>query len=150
MIKDPWTVWDGQYPYDVLAPAGITPESSQAEIRDASFTLMTKGMMKNPVTQKAWDDLRNTQRRLLADFLLYDVDPAAELRQVRERILHELSESDEPPEVAAALTLHAELLRELTGELTDVTLEPRPVRVPRELDTFSTQSLIDSSIRFDR
>jgi hypothetical protein len=150
VIKDQLTVWNGQFPYDVLAPAGITPMSTQAEVEDASFTLMTKRMM-NTTTQKAWDELRDPQRRLLVDILLYNVDPAEEIARARERIERELADPGEPPELAGALTVPAELLDELADELTTVHLEsPPPVAAPPELAPFPPQSLIDSLILFDR
>jgi hypothetical protein len=150
VIKDQLTVWSGQFPYDALAPAGITPQSSQAEVEDASFALMTKRMM-NSTTQKAWDELRDPQRRLLVDMLLYNVDPAEEIGRARARLERELADTGEPPELAEALTVPAELLHELAAELTTVHLEPPgPVAAPKELGPFPSPSLIDSLIQFDR
>jgi hypothetical protein len=150
VIKDQLTVWNGQFPYDLLAAVGITPQSSQAEVEDASFALMTKRMM-NPATQKAWDELRDPQRRLLVDILLYNADPAEEIARVKERIERELADPEEPPELATVLMMPAELLHELADELSTVHVElPPQVPVPQRFNTFPPQSLIDSLIQFDR
>ncbi|GDY31983.1 hypothetical protein [Gandjariella thermophila] len=148
MIKDPLTVWNGPFPYDALAPAGITPRSTQAEVEDASFTLMTRRLM-NPVTQKAWDELRDVRRRLLADFLLYDVDPA-DFDEARQHVRRELADPGEPSQVTDALAAPVEFLDDLAGDLSEVTLTPPPPVLPRDLDAFPPQSLIDSLISFDR
>jgi hypothetical protein len=82
MLKDPLTRWHGPFPYDVLAKAGITLSSSLREVLDASFSLMEQGAMTLEERQ-AWDELRLLPRRLLADFFLYDLDPAAEIARAR-------------------------------------------------------------------
>lgn len=69
MIIDPLTVWEDGFPYALLAGAGITPDSSMAEIKEASFTLMKQGM--TPEQRAAWDTLRFPERRLVVDFFLY-------------------------------------------------------------------------------
>jgi hypothetical protein len=146
MFKDPLTVWSGRFPYDALAPAGITPDSPQDEVEDASFTLMTMGLM-NPATQQAWHELRDLRRRMLVDFLLYDTD--SELRREGEKMG---AEPGEPPDVAAAaLTLAADELGELADELPEITLDPpEPLEIPREFGAFPAPELIDGLIRFDR
>lgn len=73
MIKDPLLRWSGRHPYDVLADAGITPDSTLREILDVSFDLMGQGRMTVEVRQ-AWDELRLVSRRLVVDFFLYPVD----------------------------------------------------------------------------
>lgn len=79
MIKDPATSWDGgPFPYDALAEVGVTPGMSHTGIQDVSFDLLARRLM-TPVTQQAWDELRVVRRRMLAELLLYDVDPAAEV-----------------------------------------------------------------------
>ncbi|WP_447040677.1 hypothetical protein [Streptomyces sp. DSM 118878] len=78
MIKDPEASWEGPFPYDALAPAGVTPWTTHADMRDVSFELLARHLM-TPVTQQAWDELRGVRRRLLVDLLLYDVDMEAEL-----------------------------------------------------------------------
>ncbi|MGV9877813.1 hypothetical protein [Streptomyces sp. NPDC003006] len=78
MIKDPDASWEGPFPYDALAPAGVTPWTTHADMRDVSFELLARHLM-TPVTQQAWDELRGVRRRMLVDLLLYDVDLDAEL-----------------------------------------------------------------------
>ena len=69
MYKDPLTEWEDGFPYDLLAPAGVTPESSMQEIRDSSFILMAQGEM-TPQVRRAWDTLRQPDRRLVVDFFM--------------------------------------------------------------------------------
>lgn len=77
MFKDPLLRWSGPFPYEALALAGITPDSTQRHILDASFDLMAEGLM-TPERRQAWDELRLVSRRLVVDFFLYPVDlPAA-------------------------------------------------------------------------
>ena len=149
MIKDPLTAWDGEFPYDALEPAGITPQSTQAEVDDASFTLMTRHLM-NPVTQKAWNQLRDVQRRLLADFLLYDVDPAVELDEARRRVEAELDEFDPPPEIRDAVDLTAESFGPIAGPARTIRLTPPPLYVSSRSGDYPRQSFIDELIEFDR
>lgn len=73
MLKDPLLRWSGPFPYDALAPAGITPDSTTREILDASFDLMVQGRM-TPEVRQAWDELRRVPQRLVIDFFLYPVD----------------------------------------------------------------------------
>ncbi len=73
MLKDPLLRWRGLFPYDALAPAGVTPDSPMAEILDASFDLMAQGAMTHDARQ-AWDELRSVSRRLVVDFFLYPID----------------------------------------------------------------------------
>jgi hypothetical protein len=150
VIKDPLTVWDGQFPYDALAPAGITPGSTREEVEDASFTLMAEGLM-NPATQKAWHELRDLQRRLLVDFLLYDIDPLTDIGAARDRIRQQLADPGEPAELAAAITVPAELLDGLAEELNEITIEaPPPPDVPAALAAIPSRHLMDSLVHFDR
>lgn len=69
MIIDPFTIWENGFPYTLLAAAGITPDSSMTEIKEASFDLMKQGM--TPEQRAAWDTLRFPERRLVVDFFLY-------------------------------------------------------------------------------
>jgi hypothetical protein len=93
MIKDPLTRWPGPFPYDVLAKSGITLSSSLREVLDASFSLMEQGVMTQEERQ-AWDDLRLLPRRLLADFFLYDFDPAVEIARARRALEEEIEASE--------------------------------------------------------
>jgi hypothetical protein len=96
VIKDPLTVWNGQFPYDALGRAGITPESSQSDVEEASFTLMT-GRMMTPATQKAWHELRDIRRRMVVDLLLYDIGLDTEPAQAGDRIQRELADTSPEP-----------------------------------------------------
>ncbi|WP_369215723.1 hypothetical protein [Streptomyces flavofungini] len=90
MIKDPDASGEGSFPYDALAPAGVTPWTTHADMKDVSFELLARHLM-TPVTQQAWDELRGVRRRLLVDLLLYDVDMEAELPLAAAEIDRELT-----------------------------------------------------------
>ncbi|MFD4629256.1 hypothetical protein ACFVYR_05045 [Streptomyces sp. NPDC058284] len=96
MIEDPS---GGPTPYEVLAPAGVTPWTSHKDMQDVSFELLARHLM-TPVTQQAWDELRGVRRRLLNDLLMYDVDLAAELPRAAADIDRALAA--EPPSRAPA------------------------------------------------
>jgi hypothetical protein len=66
-LLPPWK--HGASPYDVLAPAGITLDSRQREIQDASYTLIEQGLW-TPEKRMAWDELRRIEGRLWVDFFL--------------------------------------------------------------------------------
>ncbi|MFI1678359.1 hypothetical protein [Streptomyces sp. NPDC020607] len=83
-------------PYELLAPAGVTPWTSHKDMQDVSFELLARHLM-TPVTQQAWDELRSVRRRLLVDLLLYDVDLAAELPVAVEDIDRALAAEPDPP-----------------------------------------------------
>ncbi|GAA4744735.1 hypothetical protein [Actinomycetospora chibensis] len=146
MIVDPETAWDGEFPYDALGPIGITPSSSQGEVNDASFVLMTRRLL-NAKTQKAWDELRDVNRRLVIDCLLYDLDLDMEVRRAREAVERALAEPGEPPEVAAGLIVTSELLEGLLDVGPHVRLAPpRPPVLP----DVPPVTLILDLIEFDR
>ncbi|MGH3757672.1 hypothetical protein [Actinophytocola sp.] len=69
-MKDPLTAWDGEFPYDVLAGSGITPESSHAEVQDAPFRLMRENRFTRDA-RVAWEELRHVERRLFVDLFVY-------------------------------------------------------------------------------
>lgn len=72
MLADPEMIWeDDDFPYDALRAAAITPDSTQGEIRDASFVLIEQGTWTGE-TRRAWDRLRMIENRLWVDFLLYE------------------------------------------------------------------------------
>ncbi|MFK4065634.1 hypothetical protein [Streptomyces sp. NPDC029674] len=110
MIEDPSAAGGGPSPYEVLAPAGVTPWTSHSDMRDVSFELLARHLM-TPVTQQAWDELRGVRRRLLVDLFLYDVDLAVELPLALEDIDRALAAEPPPreepagplPEATAAL-----------------------------------------------
>lgn len=122
MIKDPLTLWNKPFPYDVLAPLGVTPTMSHSDMLDISFDLLTSGPM-DPEMGQAWDELRMMRRRLLVDLVLYNVEPAFEITAACEEVEHEL------------------------GQL-GLKLSQNAASGP-ELDLF-VSSLLDQLIRFDR
>jgi hypothetical protein len=73
MLTNPQVSRDGRGPYELLADVGISPSSSMKEIRDASFLVMEQGRW-SPEVRRAWDELRTVERRLVVDFLLYELD----------------------------------------------------------------------------
>jgi hypothetical protein len=77
VLKDPLTEWEGGFPYDLLAPAGITPESTAKEVKDAPFILMEQRAM-SPESTRAWEILRRPDQRLMVDFFMLDEQPAPE------------------------------------------------------------------------
>ena len=90
MLRDPLLHWSpGRFPYDELARAGITPDSTMREVLDASFDLMAQGAM-TPEAREAWDELRRPARRLVVDFFLYPVDLPREIAQARQALDAEL------------------------------------------------------------
>ncbi|MET8683037.1 hypothetical protein ABZV77_02390 [Streptomyces sp. NPDC004732] len=101
MIKDPSANGAGPSgparpsPYELLAPAGVTPWTSHKDMQDVSFELLARHLM-TPVTQQAWDELRGVRRRLLVDLLHYDVDLAAELPSATEEIDRALAAGPDP------------------------------------------------------
>jgi hypothetical protein len=133
VIKDPLTVWQGPFPYDVLAPAGVTPRMPHARMQDVSF------------------ELRTVRRRLLVDLVLYPVDPANEIADARARVERELAEPGEPPEVAEALEFRAPPPEDWAEELGPLEL-PEPQEVPSyaEFDSVTPSALVDRLIEFDR
>ena len=76
MPIDPLLPWDGQFPYLVLQPFGITPDSTSTEILDLSYVL-TPEQNNDPIINRAWDALRITKTRLVADFFCLDLPDAA-------------------------------------------------------------------------
>jgi hypothetical protein len=116
MFKDPATRWDGTFPYDALAAVGITPESSAKEILDASYELMARGLM-TPAVRRAWDELRAPDRRLVADFFMYEVDLPSEITAAAERIERELLGG---PCTSAELSVPALIAAELASVCDDV------------------------------
>ncbi|APY85771.1 hypothetical protein DCW30_26675 [Streptomyces alfalfae] len=118
MIKDPEAGREGPFPYDALAPAGVTPWTTHADMRDVSFELLARHLM-TPVTQQAWDELRGVRRRLLVDLLLYDVDMEAELPLAAAEIDRELALEAAPqdPQQAAEQDPPPDSLPEATARL---------------------------------
>jgi hypothetical protein len=134
VIKDPWTVWSGPFPYDVLAPAGVTPNTSHRRMQEIPLT---------PETRQALEELRSVRRRLLVDLVLYPVDAEAELAHVE----RELATPGEPLEVAEALEFRPSPPQDWAEELGELDL-PEPQEVPSYAEFDSV--MLDELIRFDR
>ncbi len=62
-------------PYQVLAPIGVTAESSMAEV---TKSLAGRPRGRGKEVQKAWLDLTKVKERLYVDFFLYRMDLPAE------------------------------------------------------------------------
>ncbi len=134
MIKDP--MWRGLFPYDALAPAGITPESSMREVRDASFDLMARGLMSSEVRQ-AWDELRTVDRRQVVDFLLYPVDLAADVEAARRALEEDLEQWGETPDPSPLMGFEEADLSGFEDDFRPLEAEPVAVRFPADFDRFS-------------
>jgi hypothetical protein len=150
MLRDPCSSWPGPFPYDVLAPVGVTPALPHAELLDVPLELLSQGLM-TPDRERAWDELRRLDRRLFVDFLLYELDPATDFPAARAAVDHELQHPGEPPEVGAALSVPADLVAGLAAEvrLPPLAAAPEPDAVP-ELPTMPPRHLLHRLIRFDR
>jgi len=85
LVRDPVSCWDGVFPYVALEPAGITPDSPQKNIRDASFVLMEKGLM-TPEGRLAWDQLRSVSGRLKVDALMFGARHTETLRRLQQML----------------------------------------------------------------
>ena len=71
MRKDPWMQWEeGVFPYDALAKAGVTPDSSMKAVREDALHLMAQGAFSRS-QRAAWDELRQVERRLWVDIWLH-------------------------------------------------------------------------------
>jgi hypothetical protein len=79
MRKDPLTEWEEGFPYDLLAPVGVTPDSPMAVVREALFLLMARGTVP-AADRQAWEALRRPERRRVVDFFMLpgDAQPAPE------------------------------------------------------------------------
>ncbi|MFG3258311.1 hypothetical protein [Streptomyces sp. NPDC048172] len=141
MIHDPSAAWDGPFPYEVLAPAGATPDTPHAEMQDLSFELMSRRLM-TPRTQRAWHELRTTRRRLLADLLLYDVELARDVGAALDEAEEELATPGVPPEAEEWLRPPWDPADRLADELDGVPLPPPPP-LPQD-------GPLDALVRFDR
>jgi len=62
----PGLPWDGPFPYVLLARFGITPDSTAAQVLDASFDMADA--LSDPQTNDAWESLRLCRNRLFFDF----------------------------------------------------------------------------------
>ncbi|WP_033322594.1 hypothetical protein [Streptomyces yerevanensis] len=98
MIEDPADGPGRTSPYTVLAAVGVTPRTTHAEMQDVSFELQARRLM-SPQTQQAWNDLRDTRRRLLLDLLMYDVGdgPDDEVPEAADGLDHDRPEAADRP-----------------------------------------------------
>ena len=69
MLKDPELTWDGAFPYDLLAPGGVTPASSMGEVQKAKIYFIKERKMAE--AHQAFATLEKVRSRLLIDFFLY-------------------------------------------------------------------------------
>jgi hypothetical protein len=148
MIKDPFTRWPGLFPYDALAPVGVTPHSSLREVLDASFELMARGLM-TPEVREAWDRLRDPQKRQFVDFFLYPLDAAAEAARCRRELDECLAELPGRPDVSDLLRprpADLEAMRGDTSPLPAYVLRLKPEPEPEGAVELSP----DDFARFDR
>src|SRR5437016_6156442 len=104
MWRDSAMRWDVPFPYDALAPVGITPASTMREVKDATFDLMRLGLL-SPDVRVAWDELRLTPRRLFVDFFLYDVDLEHEAACATAALEAEIAGWAEAPDLSDALAI---------------------------------------------
>ena len=95
LIKDPQLPRGGVSPYDRLAmrlevsgAMPIGPASTAAQVKDSYFDLMQSGPV-DAADRTAWDTLRFTASRLVADFFLYDL-PEPELETLQARLSEEI------------------------------------------------------------
>ncbi|MER7411298.1 MULTISPECIES: hypothetical protein [Streptomyces] len=133
MIHDPSTAWRGPYPYEVLAGAGVTPSTTQAELRDLTFELLERRML-TPRSQRAWSELRSLRGRLTADLLLYRVGLPEAVAGALEETERALAAPGVPPSAEASLALPWEGAGRLVDELDGVPLPEPPV--PPEVPGF--------------
>lgn len=77
-IPDPSAACARGNPYAVIASAGVTPDSTLAEMREASFALMAREDLDDS-WRDAWDELRIVPRRLVVDFFFYHQPGCAEV-----------------------------------------------------------------------
>lgn len=69
MNKDPNMIWDNEFPYDVLKPAGVTTNSSMGEITNAMKYFIEHGNIEN--VHQVWQTMQTVKGRLFVDFFLY-------------------------------------------------------------------------------
>jgi hypothetical protein len=74
MYKDPDMTWDGEFPYDVLAPAEVTPYSSMREIMAAKRYFTRRHEVEKG--RSAFESLGVIKGRLFVDFFLHRLPPS--------------------------------------------------------------------------
>ncbi|MQY12592.1 hypothetical protein SRB5_27280 [Streptomyces sp. RB5] len=148
MIKDPGLQWPSPFPYDVLAPAGVTPDTTHEEMQDVSFALMEHGLMGTE-TQTAWHELRSVEQRLLIDLVLFDADPAAEIPALLAALAEEPADAQEPPQVRECLTLRRADFDGLADELRPLEAQAPAIPAVAELERVEPPALLDEFLTFD-
>ncbi|MBN1418054.1 MAG: hypothetical protein JXP34_04720 [Planctomycetes bacterium] len=73
---DPRIAWEGAFPYEALRGFGIRPESSCAEVLDASFRIPPDAL-RDPEVNVSWETLRTPRKRLLVDLFCFELPPEA-------------------------------------------------------------------------
>ncbi len=72
MHKDPDMTWEGEFPYDVLEPAGVTAYSSIREITNSMGYFTLHGIPAG--LHQSWSTLGTIKGRLFVDFFLYRIE----------------------------------------------------------------------------
>ncbi len=73
MHRDPEMTWEGEFPYDTLAPAGITPNSSIRDIQNCIGFFAKRGLATEAQPPRSL--LKQVDNRLFFDFFLYRWEP---------------------------------------------------------------------------
>ena len=120
---DPLNRLERELPYDALAPAGITPDSTQREVQDANFALMERGLA-TPATRRAWDELRFPESRLYVDLFLHQLDLEAGRAFAAEMLSRSIEECGDALPVTELSELDLGALGEMGREFRDFVLEP--------------------------
>jgi hypothetical protein len=132
MLQDPWMQWEGPFPYEALAPAYVTPESSMEEVKQAFFTLMAWGGMP-PEVRQAWDALRLVPRRLFVDLFLYPIDLRAEIERAEQALAAAPPEWPPPPDLSYWLEIDGGELQRMAQESRAIALAPEELPFLTEL-----------------
>jgi hypothetical protein len=81
--QDPDMVWDGMFPYDAVASAGVTPHATMSEIRNArGYFARTRSSSKEVI--QAWGELQRIDSRLFYDFFFYRLEQPPEAEGLSE------------------------------------------------------------------
>lgn len=73
MCIDPDTIWEGGFPYDVLAFADVDPDTPIQRVMMSMATIQRAG--KRAEAHLAWSQLSAVNKRLFVDFFLYRHEP---------------------------------------------------------------------------
>ncbi len=88
VVHDPFIPWEGgDNPYKLFASQGISPTSKMEQCKsDLGFQLQSKPGGMEEAERNAWDVLRLLNKRLLVDFLLYNITNQETARALAERL----------------------------------------------------------------